>query len=112
GGIIVLAFGIIMAVVKNRLARNSRINSDGYRTMIKALQEGFGGIRYILLGRCQSSFVHEYEKGDRPFRTSAAHNSVIRQAPRFFIEAVGIVLVSILTVYLMRRSGGDVTEII
>lgn len=110
-GIITCAFTIIMLFVKKRLYANSLRMSDSHRVMIKALQEGFGGIRYIVLGRSQNTFVKTYEKGSRPFRDGAADNSVIRQSPRFLIEAIGVVLISTLTVFLSRQTD-DLTQII
>ena len=98
------AYTVIMLAVRGRLHRNSRIQSDSYREIIRALQEGFGGIRYITLDGTHAHFVDQYRRADARHRISFADNSIIRQAPRFFVEAVGVAAICVLTIILSARS--------
>lgn len=111
--IAIAAYGLIVALITKRLHRNSKVNSDSYRIMIKALQEGLGGIRYITLGRFQKFFVSEYEKADRPFRSTSAENNLLKQAPRYAVEAIGVVTIAIVAVFITTRAGsmGDAVSL-
>ena len=110
-GITVIAFSVIMIAVKRRLFLNSAIISDSYRGVVKSLQEGFGGIRFILLHRSQKTFVDQFELSDRAFRLKSSENSVVRQAPRFFIEAIGVTAISILAMVFIMQDR-DINQVI
>ena len=103
-GVTIVAFSAIMIVIRKRLNRNSAIISDNYRNIIRVLQEGFGGIRHIALDRTQDTFIARYHAADLPYRHKSSENILLRQAPRFFIEAVGVVMISGLTIYFVTQS--------
>lgn len=108
---VIISYTIIILSIKKRLHRNSAIMSDNYRGLIKALQEGFGGIKYISLNKSYPTFINHYQKADKLFRKHTADNYVIRQAPRFLIESLGIVAISILAVTLIIDTN-DVSQVI
>jgi len=100
----IIAFSVIMIAIRRRLNRNSAAISDNYRNIIRVLQEGFGGIRHIALDRTQDSFIDRYHEADLPYRYKSSENLLLRQAPRFFIEAVGVVMISGLTIYFVAQN--------
>ena len=61
---------------------------------LKALQEGIGGIRDILLHQTQQVFVEDFKDADSRFRRAQAAGYFIGIAPRYFIEACGMVLIA------------------
>ncbi len=109
--IAIIAYTTITLAVRKRLLRNSAILSDNYRRTVKVLQEAFGGIRYIAVDRTHLTFIEQYARADAPYRRSMANNSVISQAPRFFIEAVGVLAISALAIVFARQSG-DISRVI
>lgn len=108
--IAVIAYTAITLIVRKRLLRNSAKISENYRKTIKVLQEGFGGIRYLALDRTYPTFVDQYARAAVPFRRSLANNSVVSQAPRFFIEAVGVMAISLLAIVFTTQ--GEATSAI
>ncbi len=108
---VISAYTIIILSIKHRLHRNSKIMSDSYRKLIKALQEGFGGINFIALNRSRELYIDKYKDSDGPYRRCSADNNVIRQAPRFFIESLGVVAISILAI-IMASNTDDISEVI
>ena len=109
--IVVIAYTVITYATNKRLQRNSGILSDSYRKIIQSLQEGFGGIRYILMNRTQPVFAKQYRAADSPFRLKSAENSIIRQAPRFFMESIGVLVISALAISFTAKSQ-NISEII
>src|SRR5690606_30211866 len=67
---------------------------------------GLGGIRDVLLDQAQATYLEKFKRVDSDFRNAQAFNAFIGAAPRYVIEAVGMVLSSILAVALSRRPGG------
>ena len=93
-------------VFSARLKRNSqRIDREQTR-VIKAIQEGIGGIRDVLIDGTQTVFLDQFRSADRPMRQAHGSNRVIQLAPRVVMEGVAMLLVSILAVVLSGRQGG------
>lgn len=90
--LIAAAYALITKVSRRRLMQNSQLSSDNYILLMKALQEGLGGIRDILLDNSQANFLDVYAKADRPMRRAVANIQFIRTVPRYVLEAIGILL--------------------
>ena len=96
GGFLLGAY-VVIAVASNAvLKRNSvRIAREQTR-VLKALQEGIGSIRDVLLGGYQDWYAKAYADSDRALQRALGLNSFIAQSPRVFIEVLGIaVLVAV-----------------
>ncbi len=100
------SYGFIAWLTRSRLERNSRRIAQDQTQVLKALQEGLGGIRDILLDGTQSVFIDIYRKADDPLRQAHGTNTIINQGPRFAMEAMGMVLIAALAYSLSRQSGG------
>lgn len=97
---------VISWIARRRLRRNSaRINHE-YSQVIKALQEGLGGIRDVLLDGAQEVYSHVYRQADYPLRRAQGNNVFIGASPRFVVEAVGMGLIAALAYGLSRQPGG------
>ena len=103
------SYGVITSLVRRRLSLASRRIADQQAVMIKALQEGLGGIRDVLLDGTQPYFCETYGRADQAFRRALASNSFIGQSPRYVMEAVGIILIATLAYGLSRQDAGIVT---
>ncbi len=103
-------FGAIYVVVifasKNRLARDGQRISHEQNQVIKALQEGLGGIRDVLIDGTQSVYCKIYRDADLPLRRAQANVQIIGVSPRFGIEALGMVLIAVLAYSLAGRPAG------
>jgi ATP-binding cassette subfamily B protein len=74
--------------------------------MVRALQEGLGGIRDVLIDGTQAIYCKIYRSADVPLRRAQANNQIIGASPRFIIEALGIALIAVLAYTLTGREGG------
>lgn len=110
GGFGVL-YGAIMLVSKKRLARDGYRISRESNQVIKALQEGLGGIRDVLIDGTQAAYCRIYSDADLPLRRSQASIQIIGGAPRFVIESFGMVLIAILAYILAEREAGIVSAV-
>jgi len=101
-----LGFGLIYAsimwLIREHLNNNSdRIGRESTQ-VIKALQEGLGGIRDILLDGTQAIYCKQYESSDLELRRAQASNAFLSSSPRHLVESVSMLLIALLT-YLMTR---------
>ncbi|MGI9204991.1 MAG: ABC transporter ATP-binding protein [Woeseiaceae bacterium] len=97
---------IISWFARWRLKRNGERIANEQTQVVKALQEGLGGIRDVLLDGSQPVFCDVYRRADRPLRVAVGDNVFLGQFPRFAIEAVGMVLIAILAYVLSFEDGG------
>jgi ABC-type multidrug transport system fused ATPase/permease subunit len=73
---------------------------------VKTLQEGLGGIRDVQLDQTQPAFISEYKRVDAALREAQAVNEFVSTAPRYIIEACGIVLIAGMAMVLSQGPGG------
>lgn len=111
GGSVTFVYFAVSLATGRRLRANSRILGQMANARIKALQEGLGGIRDILLDRSQPIFEENFRRIDRRFRKAQAANLFIGAAPRHVVEAAGIILIGLLALHMSFRSGGIVAAI-
>ncbi|TVT58093.1 MAG: ABC transporter ATP-binding protein [Sedimenticola thiotaurini] len=103
-------FGLIYMVVigftKRSLARDSKRISRESTQVIKALQEGLGGIRDVLLDGTQAAYCKIYRNADLPLRRAQANVQIVSSSPRFGIEALAMILIAWLAYVLAGNPEG------
>ena len=104
-------YGLVTWMSRRRLQRNSLCISCEQTKVIKALQEGLGGIRDVLLDGSQPFYCDLYRKADLPLRRAQGNNLFIAGSPRFAMETLGMVLVAALAYAISLKSGGISTSI-
>jgi ATP-binding cassette subfamily B protein len=104
-------YAVITWLSRRRLHRNSQRIADEYTHVVKALQEGLGGIRDVLLDGTQPVYCEVYRQADHVLRRAQGDNAFIGQSPRFAMEALGMVLIAALAYVLSRQAHGAATAL-
>jgi ATP-binding cassette subfamily B protein len=99
-------YALVIFAVKNSLTREGRRMNREQNQVIKALQEGLGGIRDVLIDGAQPVYCKIYRDADLPLRRAQANIQIIGISPRFGIEALGMVLIALLAYSLASRPAG------
>ncbi|MTD94672.1 ATP-binding cassette domain-containing protein [Hyphomicrobium sp. xq] len=103
-------FGLIYAgitlLARHRLAAEGQVINRESGRMIKALQEGLGGIRDVLIDGSQHVYTGLFRGSVAPLHHSSANILIISQSPRYAVEGLGVVLVAIITFFLASRGEG------
>ncbi len=111
----IVGFGACYALItwmsRRRLHRNSQRISREQTQVVKALQEGLGGIRDVLLDGTQPVYCDIYRQADHPLRRAQGNNVFISQSPRYIMEALGMVLIAALAYTLSSQPGGITTAL-
>jgi ABC-type multidrug transport system fused ATPase/permease subunit len=100
------AYALIAWITRRQLRLNSERVDYSHTQMVKALQEGLGGIRDVLLDGTQPVYCDIYSNADRAFRQAYGNTIFVSFSPRFVMEAVGMVLISAFAYALSRETGG------
>jgi len=96
----------IIGFTKRRLMTNSQCASREQGQVMKALQEGLGGIRDVLIDGAQETYCKIFREADLPLRRARANIQIIAGSPRFGIEALGMVLIAMLAYSLAGSTSG------
>ncbi len=105
------SYALITWLARHRLKRNSQRIAYEQTRVLKALQEGLGGIRDVLLEGTQPVYCDVYRQADLPLRRSQGSNTFISGSPRPAMEALGMVLIAALAYALSRQAGGIATAL-
>jgi ABC-type multidrug transport system fused ATPase/permease subunit len=110
-----VGFGGGYAAITARSRRRLRLNSQRivaeHTQVVKALQEGLGGIRDVLLDGTQPVYCDNYRRADYAMRRAYGNVTFASASPRFAMEALGMVLIAALAYGISRTSGGVATAL-
>lgn len=101
-----LIYAFIIRLTRKQLLINSQRIARESSHVIKALQEGLGGIRDVLIDGSQATYCQVYRNADLPMRRAQANNIFISLSPRFGMETLGMILIGVLAYSLAQQADG------
>ena len=108
------AYGLITLTTRRKLRHNGLVIAETSTQQLKALQEGLGAIREVLLDGSQSVYLQIYKQADLPLRKSDVNNTFLAIFPRYSLEALGMVSIALIggLLVLDRGSGAAVIPLL
>jgi ABC-type multidrug transport system fused ATPase/permease subunit len=103
---VVAAYAAVSLATRRRLRRNSETAAEAVTGRTQVVREGLGGIRDILLDRSQPLFEARFDALESSHRRIQAENSFISGAPRYVVEAAGIIALALVALLMSREPGG------
>ncbi len=104
-------YGAIIFIIRGKLLRNSRQSALETTQIFKALQEGLGGIRDVLLDGSQKVYCQIYRRADLSMRQAMASTQFFGLSPKYVMESLGMILIAGLAYWLVQMPGGIVSAI-
>tara|TARA_Y100000589_G_C27193967_1_gene645945 strand:- start:3621 stop:5402 length:1782 start_codon:yes stop_codon:yes gene_type:complete len=105
-----ISYLIISSKVRYKLSLNSQLITKASQKEVQVIQEGLGGIKDVLLNYSQETFINQYSRIDRKMRILQAQNNFLASSPRFILEALGLLIISIIAMIL--RINNEINTII
>lgn len=105
----VVIYVVIMSLTTDKLKIAGEQISVQSTVVLKAMQEGLGAIRDIIIDGSQRYHSEFYRVSDLKLRTSQRYSQVIREAPRYVVESLGLVLIASVA-YMASKSPEGVAE--
>ena len=84
--------------------QGSKVIAKKNDEVIRILQESLGGIREIIIDNTHKFYVDSFKNIDYEFRMAQSARTIIGQSPRYWMEAIGMVLIAIFSYYLAITS--------
>jgi ABC-type multidrug transport system fused ATPase/permease subunit len=100
------AYWLLTLLARRRLKLYSKRIVQEQAQVNKALQEGLGGIRDVLLDGAQPFYSDLFRRADRPAREALGRINIIVGSPRYVMEALGMIVIAALAYFLSQRIGG------
>ena len=107
-----IAYVFLFIFVRSKLLFNGKKISEIYGARYLLLNEGFGGIKDILLYGRANSFVNRFNNSGMKLAYSLGNNQALTLTPRYFIELIAFAIIIILTLYLILNHQGDLGIVI
>lgn len=105
-GMFSVIYLVIIRYTRKKLRANSAAVTTELTFAVKALQEGLGGIRDVLIDGAQETYCKTYQTADYKMRRAQANTLFIGQCPRYLIEALGTALIALIACHLMLGEQG------
>ena len=79
---------------------------------IKLLRESFGSIRDTIINGSQQIYLKIFKNLDFPIKVKTAENTFLSSFPRFALEAIGLVLIALIALFLSLKDASQLEIII
>ena len=99
--IFVVTYIILFRIVRMRLASFGKATSDVTEQRFRLMNEGFGGIKDVLLLGRDADFIGRFNKTGNILAYSQGTANAIIQAPRYLVELIAFGSIILLILYLM-----------
>lgn len=98
------AYFALISLNRVRNLRNGKVIVGAQDNIVKALQEGLGAIRDVIIDGNQNFYVKVYATADYRLQQAHTDNFIRSSSPKFILEAVGMFMICIVALLL---STGD-----
>ncbi|AVH49935.1 ABC transporter ATP-binding protein [Acinetobacter sp. SWBY1] len=110
--IFVSAYILLYKLVKKRLQKNGQNLSDVSIERFRLMNEGFGGIKDVLLLNRHYDFIERFQKSGKILAYAQGGNISISQVPRYFMELIAFGAMIGLVLLLLKLHQGNLGEVL
>lgn len=99
-------YAVALLVTRKQLGHHGAIINAAYEQRAKFVQESVGGIRDLILDHSQEAALDRFRTIDAAFARARTRTAFLATAPRYLIEAAGLMVIAVLAILISERSGG------
>lgn len=103
-------YSLISLFAKKKLHINGQLIASAQSGIIRALQEGLGSIRDVLLDSSQKFYEDTYFKSISSLNRAYSSNAFIFQAPRFILESAAMILIALFIIFTATQPGEELAD--
>ena len=110
GGLGIFYF-LIIIFTKRSLSQISKDTAQSQEFEVKIVSESLGGIRDIIIDKTYQVYVDSYRYSEKKLRNSQRLAGILGLAPRYVVEAIGIIVITLIS-YRLLQDKGDVSQVL
>ncbi|WP_201563604.1 ABC transporter ATP-binding protein [Psychrobacter sp. CMS30] len=107
-----LAYFVLYRLVRQKLESNGQQLSEVSTRRFRLMNEGFGGIKDVLLLNRSHDFITRFHDSGKVFARAQGTNIAISQVPRYFIELIAFGALISLVLVLIKVHSGNLGEVL
>ena len=107
-----LAYFILYRLVRQKLVSNGQKLSSVATERFRLMNEGFGGIKDVILLDRSHDFVERFHQSGKVFARAQGTNIALSQVPRYFIELIAFGAMISLVLVLIKLHSGNLGEVL
>ena len=107
-----LAYFLLYRLVRQKLESNGQELSEVSTQRFRLMNEGFGGIKDVLLLNRSHDFIARFHDSGKVFARAQGTNIAISQVPRYFIELIAFGAMISLVLVLIKVHSGNLGEVL
>lgn len=113
-GLLLFFFGYLLVykVVRRRLIRNGKRISAVSAERFRLMNEGFGGIKDLLLLQRSAHFIRQFHDSGRVLARAQGMNMAFQLTPRYFMELIAFGAMVTLVLVLLRMHDGMLDQVV
>jgi len=89
---------------RNRLIKHSRVVAEQSTLAVKAVQEGLGSIRDVILDKSQAFYSNLFRQAEGRVQRASALGIFLSTAPRYFTDTFAMVAFALILVFWLRSA--------
>lgn len=106
------AYFLLYKLVRKRLQANGLKMSQVFTQRFRLMNEGFGGIKDVLLLNRRYDFVERFQESGKTFAHARGTNTAISQVPRYFMELIAFGAMISLVLLLIKLHQGNLGTVL
>lgn len=106
------AYFLLYKLVRKRLQANGQKMSQVFTQRFRLMNEGFGGIKDVLLLNRRYDFVERFQESGNTFAYARGTNTAISQVPRYFMELIAFGAMISLVLLLIKLHQGNLGTVL
>ena len=107
-----LAYFVLYRLVRQKLESNGQQLSEVSTQRFRLMNEGFGGIKDVLLLNRSPDFITRFHDSGKVYARARGTNIAISQVPRYFIELIAFGAMISLVLVLIKVHSGNLGEVL
>ena len=107
--IFIVCYIILFKVVRKKLKTNGAEMSEIMTERYRLMNEGFGGIKDVMLLNRSSYFISQFECTGEKFSYASGSNGAISQVPRYLMELIAFGSIIALTLFLLASGSQEIS---
>lgn len=106
------AYFLIFNIFRERLKKNGHNFSVSMVDRFRLMNDGFGGIKEILLLGCKDNFINRFERTSKIIAHARGSNAAITQVPRYFMELIAFGSIIGLVLYMLNSRAQNLSTVL
>ncbi|MDC0402608.1 ABC transporter ATP-binding protein/permease [Candidatus Pelagibacter sp.] len=99
------AYGVIFYFIKTYLKKIGKARAKNNLLRFNFVNEAFGAIKQIKLSGLEKIFIKRFSISAKIFSGTSASSIVLRQLPRYILEAIAFGIIMLAILYMIKKTG-------